>query len=81
MSLSSSALIRRGSQWVMDTLSPVARKEVKEKSLKALESLGHKDLELDEYEGAPVLLCQSARVLRLPSSNCLRGYPPGRHQC
>ncbi|KAI0694765.1 ATPase [Earliella scabrosa] len=37
-------------RWVMDTMSPVERKEVKQKSLKALESLGHKDLKLDEYE-------------------------------
>lgn len=36
----------------MDTMSPVERKEVKQKSLKALESLGHKDLKLDEYESA-----------------------------
>ena len=34
----------------MDSMSPVERKEVKQKSLKALESLGHKDLKLDEYE-------------------------------
>lgn len=39
-------------QWAIDTLSPVERKEVKQKSLKALESLGHKDLSLDEYESA-----------------------------
>ncbi|KAI0823984.1 ATPase [Trametes gibbosa] len=37
-------------RWVMDSVSPVERKEVKQKSLKALESLGHKDLKLDEYE-------------------------------
>ncbi|KAI0354810.1 ATPase [Trametes cingulata] len=37
-------------RWVMDTMSPVEHKPVKEKSLKALESLGHKDLTLDEYE-------------------------------
>ncbi|KAI0770644.1 AAA-domain-containing protein [Fomes fomentarius] len=37
-------------RWAIDTLSPVERKEVKQKSLKALESLGHKDLKLDEYE-------------------------------
>ncbi|KAI8986135.1 ATPase [Trametes punicea] len=37
-------------RWVMDTMSPVERKQVKQKSLKALESLGHKDLTLDEYE-------------------------------
>ncbi|TBU23045.1 AAA-domain-containing protein [Dichomitus squalens] len=37
-------------RWVMDSLSPVERKEIKQKSLKALESLGHKDLKLDEYE-------------------------------
>ena len=37
-------------QWVMDSFSPVERKEVKQKSLKALENLGHKDLQLDEYE-------------------------------
>ncbi|KAH9850182.1 ATPase [Lenzites betulinus] len=37
-------------RWVMDSMSPVERKEVKQKSLKALESLGHKDLKLDEYE-------------------------------
>ncbi|KAI0365320.1 ATPase [Pilatotrama ljubarskyi] len=37
-------------RWVMDNMSPVERKEVKQKSLKALESLGHKDLKLDEYE-------------------------------
>ncbi|KAI0671158.1 ATPase [Trametes maxima] len=37
-------------RWVMDTMSPVERKEVKQKSLKALESLGHKDVKLDEYE-------------------------------
>ena len=34
----------------MDSFSPVERKEVKQKSLKALENLGHKDLQLDEYE-------------------------------
>ncbi|OBZ71161.1 Protein MSP1 [Grifola frondosa] len=37
-------------RWVLDTMSPTDKKEVKEKSLKALESLGHKDLKLDEYE-------------------------------
>ncbi|OSC98011.1 ATPase [Trametes coccinea BRFM310] len=37
-------------RWVMDTMSPTERKEVKQKSLKALESLGHTDLKLDEYE-------------------------------
>ncbi|CDO72197.1 hypothetical protein BN946_scf184970.g49 [Trametes cinnabarina] len=37
-------------RWVMDTMSPHERKEVKQKSLKALESLGHRDLKLDEYE-------------------------------
>ncbi|KAI0629775.1 ATPase [Trametes polyzona] len=37
-------------RWVMDSMSPVERKEVKKQSLKALESLGHKDLKLDEYE-------------------------------
>lgn len=40
----------------MDSLSPVERKEVKQKSLKALENLGHKDLQLDEYESASSLL-------------------------
>ncbi|KAI0763538.1 ATPase [Trametes elegans] len=37
-------------RWAMDIMSPVERKEVKQKSLKALESLGHTDLTLDEYE-------------------------------
>ncbi|RPD56615.1 AAA-domain-containing protein [Lentinus tigrinus ALCF2SS1-7] len=37
-------------RWVMDSMSPVERKEVKQKSLKALENLGHRDLKLDEYE-------------------------------
>lgn len=47
-------------KWVMDTMSPVERKEVKQKSLKALESLGHKDLKLDEYESAFTLPCSLA---------------------
>ncbi|KAH9932734.1 ATPase [Epithele typhae] len=38
-------------RWVLDSVaSPVEKKEVKQKSLEALESLGHKDLKLDEYE-------------------------------
>ena len=31
---------------------PGEKKEVKAKSLKALEKLGHRDLKLDEYESA-----------------------------
>ena len=31
-------------------MNPVEKKEVKTKSLKALEKLGHTNLELDEYE-------------------------------
>lgn len=37
-------------RWVMDSMGPGERKEVKAKSLKALEKLGHRDLKLDEYE-------------------------------
>ncbi|KAH9948246.1 AAA-domain-containing protein [Amylocystis lapponica] len=37
-------------RWVMDTMGPGEKKEVKAKSLKALEKLGHRDLKLDEYE-------------------------------
>ena len=41
-------------QWVMQSMNPVEKKEVKQKSLKALEKLGHKSLVLDEYESASV---------------------------
>ncbi|EKM49807.1 uncharacterized protein PHACADRAFT_167153 [Phanerochaete carnosa HHB-10118-sp] len=37
-------------RWVMQSMNPVEKKEVKEKSLKALERLGHKSLTLDDYE-------------------------------
>ncbi|CCM03726.1 uncharacterized protein FIBRA_05872 [Fibroporia radiculosa] len=37
-------------RWVVDSMGHGERKEVKAKSLKALEKLGHKDLKLDEYE-------------------------------
>ncbi|KAH9922957.1 ATPase [Fomitopsis serialis] len=37
-------------RWVMDGTISGDRKEVKAKSLKALEKLGHRDLKLDEYE-------------------------------
>ncbi|KAH9891903.1 ATPase [Cubamyces lactineus] len=37
-------------RWVVDATTPVERKAVNEKSLKALESLGHRDLKLDDYE-------------------------------
>jgi len=38
-------------RWVMDTMSPAGeKKEVRAKSLKALEKLGHQDLQLDDYE-------------------------------
>ena len=36
----------------MQSMSPVEKKEVKQKSLKALEKLGHTRLELDDYESA-----------------------------
>ncbi|KZT11810.1 AAA-domain-containing protein [Laetiporus sulphureus 93-53] len=37
-------------RWLMDGMIPGEKKEVKPKSLKALEKLGHRDLKLDEYE-------------------------------
>ncbi|KAI0917620.1 hypothetical protein AcW1_007216 [Taiwanofungus camphoratus] len=37
-------------RWIVDSMVPGERKEVKAKSLKALEKLGHRDLKLDEYE-------------------------------
>ncbi|GJE92609.1 ATP-binding protein [Phanerochaete sordida] len=37
-------------RWVMQSMNPVEKKDVKQKSLKALEKLGHKSLELDDYE-------------------------------
>ncbi|EKM48652.1 uncharacterized protein PHACADRAFT_214714 [Phanerochaete carnosa HHB-10118-sp] len=37
-------------RWVVQSMNPVEKKEVKEKSLKALERLGHKSLALDDYE-------------------------------
>jgi len=37
-------------RWVMDGMVSGEKKEVKAKSLKALERLGHRDLKLDEYE-------------------------------
>lgn len=41
----------------MDTMTPMGekKKEVKAKSLKALEKLGHSDLQLDEYESAQLV--------------------------
>lgn len=43
-------LSRRVLQWVIDGTLSGDKKEVKAKSLKALEKLGHRDLKLDEYE-------------------------------
>ena len=37
-------------QWVMHSMNPTDKKEVKAKSLKALEKLGHHGLVMDEYE-------------------------------
>lgn len=37
-------------RWVMASMNPTEKKNVKAKSLKALEKLGHQDLEMDEYE-------------------------------
>ncbi|KAI0329052.1 ATPase [Cubamyces sp. BRFM 1775] len=47
--LASQAALYYTIRWVVDTMAP-ERKDANEKGLKTLESLGHTDLHLDEYE-------------------------------
>ena len=54
----------------METMNPVEKKEVTTKSLRALEELGHMNLELDEYES--VYACAGASTLT-HALRCLQG--------
>ena len=54
----------------MQSMNPVEKKEVKQKSLKALEKLGHKSLVLDEYESACV---RDSVVARTDRARCMQG--------